>query len=176
MAALLAELASEFGEGRIFRPYRDVRFSADKSPYKTAIAARVGEGYVQLSADGLMAGAGMYHMAPDQLDRYRRAVVDDGAGAALEETIAALGRGKIDVHGSDALEDRAQGLPEGPPPGRPPPQQGARRHEAVEARRVARHHRGQDPDRRSCFRGARPLTGWLDEHVGPSTLEDRGRR
>ena len=39
MAALLCRPGGEFGEGRIFRPYRDVRFSADKSPYKTAIAA-----------------------------------------------------------------------------------------------------------------------------------------
>src|ERR1051325_11884594 len=37
MLALLAELEPEFGAGKIFRPYRDVRFSADKSPYKTAI-------------------------------------------------------------------------------------------------------------------------------------------
>src|SRR3981081_383623 len=42
MKELLAELAPEFGEGKIFRPYRDVRFSADKSPYKTAIAATLG--------------------------------------------------------------------------------------------------------------------------------------
>ena len=39
MEALLAELASEWGEGRIFRPYRDIRFSRDKAPYKTAAAA-----------------------------------------------------------------------------------------------------------------------------------------
>ena len=34
MEALLAELADEFGEGKIFRPYKDVRFSKDKTPYK----------------------------------------------------------------------------------------------------------------------------------------------
>jgi uncharacterized protein (DUF2461 family) len=39
MEALLAEVAGEFGPGRIFRPHRDVRFSADKSPYKTNIGA-----------------------------------------------------------------------------------------------------------------------------------------
>src|SRR5271154_1030364 len=58
MAELLAELADEFGQGRIFRPHRDVRFSSDKSPYKTAIAATLGAGYLQLSADGLAAGSG----------------------------------------------------------------------------------------------------------------------
>lgn len=44
MEALLEEVAPEWGEGRIFRPYRDVRFSADKSPYKTHIGAVVGDG------------------------------------------------------------------------------------------------------------------------------------
>jgi uncharacterized protein (DUF2461 family) len=37
--ALLAELEDEFGAGKIFRPYRDVRFSKDKTPYKTNVAA-----------------------------------------------------------------------------------------------------------------------------------------
>src|SRR4029453_11507429 len=41
MQALLEHLADEFGEGHVFRPYRDIRFSADKSPYKTAIGATV---------------------------------------------------------------------------------------------------------------------------------------
>ena len=50
MEELLAELEPEFGEGRIFRPYRDVRFSRDKSPYKTAIGATLGDGYVQVDA------------------------------------------------------------------------------------------------------------------------------
>ena len=65
MADLLAELEPEFGPGKIFRPYRDVRFSADKSPYKTHLGAWLeAGGYLQLSADGLAAGCGMYEMAP----------------------------------------------------------------------------------------------------------------
>ena len=68
MEELLAELAGQFGPGRIFRPNRDVRFSADKSPYKTAIGATMDNGgYLQLSAAGLAAGRGMYMMAADQL-------------------------------------------------------------------------------------------------------------
>lgn len=39
MEELLAALEPEFGSGRIFRPYRDVRFSKDKTPYQTHIAA-----------------------------------------------------------------------------------------------------------------------------------------
>src|SRR3954451_24990715 len=46
MQELLTELAPEFGQGKIFRPYRDVRFSADKTPYKTHIGAVLeGGGY-----------------------------------------------------------------------------------------------------------------------------------
>src|ERR671928_51123 len=58
MVELLAELSDEFGEGKIFRPFRDVRFSKDKSPYKTAIGATLARGgYVQFSAHGLAAGS-----------------------------------------------------------------------------------------------------------------------
>ena len=64
MTELVEELAPEFGETKIFRPYRDVRFSKDKTPYKTHVGALVGSGYVQLSARGLAAGDGMYGMAP----------------------------------------------------------------------------------------------------------------
>src|SRR3989442_14966296 len=39
MEQLLAELAPDWGDGRIHRPYRDIRFSPDKSPYRTHIAA-----------------------------------------------------------------------------------------------------------------------------------------
>ena len=72
MDALLAELTAEFGETKLFRPYRDTRFSRDKSPYKTTIAATIGAGYVRFSADGLFAGGGMYHMLSDQLARFRK--------------------------------------------------------------------------------------------------------
>ena len=45
MKAIPAELAPEFGDGKVFRPNRDVRFSTDKSPYKTHIGATRGGGY-----------------------------------------------------------------------------------------------------------------------------------
>ena len=93
MTELLDELAPGFGEPKIFRPYRDVRFSKDKSPYKTHIGALVGDGYVQLSAAGLAAGSGMYGMAPDQLDRYRTAVADDQAGAASSSASSRVSSG-----------------------------------------------------------------------------------
>jgi uncharacterized protein (DUF2461 family) len=42
MKAIPAELAPEFGDGKLFRPNRDVRFSTDKSPYKTHIGSTCG--------------------------------------------------------------------------------------------------------------------------------------
>lgn len=66
MEALIEELEPQWGEGKIFRPYRDLRFSPDKTPYKTQIGAVVGDGYIQLSANGLAAGSGMWEMAPDR--------------------------------------------------------------------------------------------------------------
>jgi uncharacterized protein (TIGR02453 family) len=116
MVALLAELEPEFGAGKIFRPYRDVRFSADKTPYKTTIAATLDRGgYVQLSADGLSAGSGMYWMAPDQLTRYRAAVANDRTGTELEQLIKVLAKHKISVEGHDRLKSAPRGYPKDHP-------------------------------------------------------------
>jgi uncharacterized protein (TIGR02453 family) len=116
MDELLADLSTEFGEPKVFRPYRDVRFSADKSPYKTNIAATLAAGgYLSLSAEGLGVGTGMYVMAPDQLDRYRRAVADDATGIELEEIVTALTRGGIEVTGHEQLKTAPRGYPKDHP-------------------------------------------------------------
>jgi uncharacterized protein (TIGR02453 family) len=111
MTALMQELEPEFGAYKIFRPYRDVRFSADKTPYKTQIAARIGDGYLQLSADGLGAGAGYFHLMTDQIARYRNAVDDDKTGVALEQLIAVAGKKSIDVRGREMLKKAPRGYP-----------------------------------------------------------------
>ncbi len=112
MTELAEELAAEFGEPKIFRPYRDVRFSPDKTPYKTHIGAVIGgTGYVQLSAEGLGAGAGMWEMNTDQLARYREGVVGDRLGAELEEIVAELEKADITVHGHGALKSAPRGYP-----------------------------------------------------------------
>jgi uncharacterized protein (TIGR02453 family) len=112
MAELAEELAPEFGEPKLFRPYRDIRFSSDKSPYKTHIGATIGgDCYIQLSASGLAAGAGMWQMEPAQLSRYREAVADDKTGAELEQIIAAAEQGDIEIHGHGALKSAPRGYP-----------------------------------------------------------------
>lgn len=78
-----------------FRIYRDVRFSADKTPYKTHISASfpwAGEGsggvgaYFHFQPGEMFAGGGMWHPEPAQLAAWRR-VVDmdlDTVRAAIE--------------------------------------------------------------------------------------------
>ncbi len=173
MEALLAELAPEFGETRLFRPYRDTRFSHDKSPYKTAIAARVGDGYVQLSAGGLMAGAGMYHMAPDQLERYRAAVATDRSGRRLESIVEALGKARLEVTAMETLKTSPRGYPK----------DHARvellRHKglvAMKAWPVASWLGTAAAKKRvvDVLRAAGPLLAWLDTHVGPTEDVEAG--
>ncbi len=112
MEELLAELAERCGPGRIFRPQRDVRFSADKSPYKTAMGATLDNGgYVQFSAAGLAAGRGMYMMATDQLRRYRQAVAAEVPGADLARTAAAIRQVGIELTAHDRLKTAPKGYP-----------------------------------------------------------------
>jgi uncharacterized protein (TIGR02453 family) len=169
MDELLAELAPEFGEGKVFRPYRDVRFSRDKSPYKTHMGATLAHGgYVQLSADGLAGGAGMYEMATDQLARYREAVADRRAGEALADTVAAIRAQGIDVTTREALKTAPRGYPTDHP-----------RIELLRSKGLitwkqwpvaswlgTKVAKARVTD---FLRASRPLVAWLDKHVGPST-------
>src|SRR6478735_8355118 len=107
MDALVEELA-EFGPFHIFRPNRDVRFAKDKTPYKDHVAA-YGEGeggtgyYVHFSATGLLAGSGYYHMAADQLERFRRAVDDERLGPQIEAIVGELTRDGLRASAMDEL-------------------------------------------------------------------------
>src|SRR5918992_1522715 len=96
MAELLESLPERYQPFRMFRMNRDLRFTKDKSPYKTqqgAISHAGGRDYY-LHHDGtdLLVAAGPYLMEPDQLDRYRAAVDDDRSGQALERLHADLQR------------------------------------------------------------------------------------
>lgn len=176
MDALLAELAPEFGDGKVFRPNRDVRFSADKSPYKTAVAATLGNrGYVQFSAEGLAAGCGLYVMAPDQLDRYRRAVVDERAGRELVRIVARVRDPGLEVTAHEVLKTAPKGYPKD--------------HSRIDLLRLkglvtwkewpvgawlaTRKAKDRVVD---VLRASKPLHDWLGAHVGPSTLVDDGPR
>ncbi|EFQ82225.1 TIGR02453 family protein [Aeromicrobium marinum DSM 15272] len=95
MKALTAALATEFGQAKIFRPYRDVRFAKDKTPYKTHQGAFVAKGpstgyYVQVGAPGVRVGVGFYEASPARLASLREAMVEQRRGAELEDVLATL--------------------------------------------------------------------------------------
>jgi len=174
MEKLLEELAPEFGEGRIFRPYRDVRFSPDKSPYKTNIGAVIGDGYIQLTADGLGAGSGMWEMAPDQLERYRVAVSEDLSGVKLVDLVARASAAGVEVTGHEVLKTAPRGYPKD--------------HPRIELLRfkglitwrewpaAAWLGTRRAKDRVIEFlRLSKPLNDWLRTYVGPSTQPERRR-
>ena len=102
MVALLADLEPEFGAARLSRPNRDIRFSADKSPYKTNIYASTSAGgYVALDADGLVAGGGRYMMEPSELAMYREAVAAKASGEKIAAIVAALRAKGYGVEGQE---------------------------------------------------------------------------
>jgi uncharacterized protein (TIGR02453 family) len=174
MEALLDDLEPEWGEGRIFRPYRDIRFSADKSPYKTNIAAVVGDGYVQLGADGLGAGCGMYEMAPDQLDRYRRAAADDRSGRELEALVADARAAGVAVTAHDVLKTAPRGYPKDHPRIELLRHKGLITWQEWPAGAWLGTPRAKDRVV-EFFRRSKPIAEWLRANVGPSILPERRR-
>ena len=170
MEELLDELATEFGEGKIFRPNRDVRFSLDKSPYKTNIAGTLAKGgYVSFSADGLGGGSGMYMPMPDQLERLRAAIADNRSGAAIEKLVNAVTAKGIEVSAHDTLKTAPKGYPKDHP-----------RIELLRMKGMITWKQwpiaswvgtAKAKDRiLEVLHAAKPINAWLDKHVGPTTM------
>jgi uncharacterized protein (TIGR02453 family) len=169
MLAMLDELEDEFGPATPFRPYRDVRFSADKSPYKTHLGAVAGPTkgvgcYVQLSASGLSVGGGFHSHGSAQTARYRAAVDAPASGLALEAIVAGL-RGKGYALMGAGVKTAPRGF--------------AKDHPRIELLRMAEVMVIRElgaPDwlatRRvvtevaKAWRAVGPLTQWIVEHVG----------
>lgn len=92
LTEMMAALTDEFGPAKIYRPYRDLRYSEDKTPYKTHQGAYVGTApacgwYVEVNADEMTAGGGFYHADPKRLAAYREAVDNQRRGAELQQII-----------------------------------------------------------------------------------------
>lgn len=115
MTDLLGDLEEEFGPGKLFRPYRDIRFSADKSPYKDHQGAYVAASpacgyYVQVSSAGLLVGAGWYSPATEQVARFR-ATIDAGLRVpALRAELTNLEQAGLEV-GGEVVKTRPRGVP-----------------------------------------------------------------
>jgi uncharacterized protein (TIGR02453 family) len=113
MSALTAALEPDFGPAKVFRPYRDVRFAKDKTPYKTNQGAFVGAGpacgwYVEIAARGVRTGAGFYDASASDLGRIRASITDETKGKQLQKILAKLERAGFEV-GGDRLKTSPRG-------------------------------------------------------------------
>ena len=180
LQALLDELAGEFGPAKVFRPYRDVRFSHDKTPYKTHQGAVVhaegqatGAWYVELSADGLRTSGGSWRLESDQVARYRRAVDDDVQGPRLQAEID-----RLESAGWTTEGDRLIRVPAGFDKDHPRVE--LLKHKALHASRRWEpadwlHDRRALDVLRDAWRDLKALNVWLADNVGATTKEIRRR-
>lgn len=181
MTALIAELEPEFapgfGAGKVFRPYRDVRFAKDKTPYKTHCGAVIEPGrgagayYVEVGPAGLRTGGGCFRLAADQLARFRQAVDTDVHGRELAKIVERLRRRGWEV-GGDTLKTRPRGVDPDHP------RLALLRHRTLRAVRVwepddALHDRRSLRRVRDSWRELRALNEWALDHVGISELPTR---
>jgi uncharacterized protein (TIGR02453 family) len=109
MEALVAELEPRVGKVKISRINRDIRFSRDKAPYKTYIAAGVGGNYISLSADGLFVGGGFYAPDAGALQRFRAAIDDDTTGRRIQAIVRTLRRRGYEVGSHEMLSSAPRG-------------------------------------------------------------------
>ena len=109
MLDLTAELEPRLGRSKISRINRDIRFSSDKSPYKTHIAAGVGGYYIHLSKAGLYVGTGIYKPDPAVLARLRSAIDREASGRKLQAIVTSLRRKGYQVETHDTLTAAPRG-------------------------------------------------------------------
>ncbi len=180
LQALLDELAPEFGTPKVFRPYRDVRFSHDKTPYKTHQGAVVhpdgggtGSWYVQISAEGLMVSGGCWRLEPDQIARYRRAVADGVQGPRLQTEVARLAASEWSIDGERLVRVPAGHAADAP-------RLDLLKHKSLHCTRrwdpADWLHDRRALDRvRDSWRDLRILNAWLSDNVGATTKETTAR-
>ncbi|WP_130346613.1 DUF2461 domain-containing protein [Herbihabitans rhizosphaerae] len=172
LAELEAEFATDFGRAKVFRPYRDVRFSHDKTPYKTNCGGVIEPGrgggayYVEVSPVGLRTGGGCFHLASDQIARYRTAAAEEIHGEALAKILKTLRRKGWEIRG-DVLKSRPRGFPADHP------RIELLRHRSVYAVQVwepddVLHERTCLDRVRKAWRDLRPFNEWARDHVGVS--------
>ena len=168
MAALVTALEDEFGSAKIFRPYRDVRFAKDKTPYKTHQGAFVASGpstgwYVEVAAPGVRVGAGFYHAEAARLAAFRAGIADDRDGPELERILAAMDAEGWEL-GGEALKTSPRGYDADHP------RIGLLRHKSMTLGKSYGFepviHTPELADRvREDWRDARPFLDWVAAHT-----------
>jgi uncharacterized protein (TIGR02453 family) len=166
LESLCVALTPEFGTPKMFRPYRDVRFARDKTPYKTHQGVWFGDTsrYLHVSAAGLFIAGGYWGTSSSQVDRLRRAVADDVTGAALDRALSLTATAKLELGGHKLTRV---------PPGY------AKDHARAELLRYKTLTAGREfgspawltteraqTEIIKAFRSREPLVSWLDAHVG----------
>jgi uncharacterized protein (TIGR02453 family) len=166
LEALGAALAEEFGAPKVFRPYRDVRFAKDKTPYKTNQGVYFADSsrYLHITAAGLFVAGGYWDTSSPQVARLREAVADDVSGPRLEQAIAAVTKAGFEIGG-----DRLSRVPTGYDKEHP-------RGELLKHKSLTGHAELGAPAWLSTkravtevtkrFRALAPLVDWLDDNVG----------
>jgi uncharacterized protein (TIGR02453 family) len=166
LEALAVELEKQFGPAKLFRPYRDVRFAKDKTPYKTHQGMWFAESalYMHVSAAGLFIAGGYWDTSSPQVERLRRAVADDVAGPQLERALTSVRR-KGHTIGGEQLTRVPSGYPKDHP-----------RAELLRYKSLTASSELGCPDWLATpkakaeivkgWRGIIPLVTWLDTHVG----------
>jgi uncharacterized protein (TIGR02453 family) len=169
MTALVTALEDEFGKAKVFRPYRDVRFAKDKTPYKTHQGAFVAAGpstgwYVEVAAPGVRVGVGFYEASSARLASIRDAIADDRTGRELEGIIAGLTAAGWTL-GGDTLKTSPRGYDADHP------RIALLRHRSMTLGRSYGFepvvHSPELVDRvREDWRAARPFVAWVQQHAG----------
>jgi len=181
MEALVGALEKEFGgkvgTGKVFRPYRDVRFAKDKTPYKTNCGGVIEHGrgggayYVEVSSAGLRVGGGCFHLHSDQIARYRTAVAQDLAGPALDKIITKLRKQGWEIRG-DQMKTRPREYPADHP------RIDLLRYRSIYAVKVwepddVLHEKACLDRVRKAWRELRPFNEWAVDHVGVTEQSHR---
>lgn len=185
MTALLDEVAAGLrpvygraglGPPKVMRIHRDVRFSKDKTPYKTHVGAVIPAGepsladggcaalYVHLGLDEEFVGVGTYQFGPEALARWRAAVAGR-PGASLAAIVADLRAAGFTVGGHDDLKK----VPKGFEPDHPRADLLRQRGLTATFPAIPRgliHKAGFATWLRDHATTAAPLVAWLVKHTG----------
>jgi uncharacterized protein (TIGR02453 family) len=180
---LISELEGRWGPLRAFRPQQDVRFSKEKLPYKTWVGITTsskavgGVGYfARIESTGMRIAAGAMVMAPDQIERFRAAVLHDSYGAEFERIAKRLKSKSLPVCSGRAPELKR--IPSAYDAEHPRAEY-LRWKGAVVIREYdlaswmhTRHALNRVAD---VWSAAQPLTDWIERHVGQSEEPMRQR-
>lgn len=172
MLALTTELEPAFGAAKIFRPYRDVRFAKDKTPYKNHQGAYVSVApstgwYVQIGAAGLYVAGGFYGGSSEQVAQLRSTIDHEVRGPELEKILAKLVRAGYTI-GGEQLKTKPKGYDADHP------RIGLLRHKALICHREFGAPPWLDKPRaakeiRTAWETMRPLVDWLGAVVSGAT-------